>query len=369
MGSVHCPRLLAVSILASVAATAEAALLNPTDFASLGSLSLTANSTPYTLNTTTGQAPTISGNGVTYTGVISNGVAVFDFDRVSIATAATLRDVATFDSLPVAILSRSSVIVGGSIDVSAHSFFGGPGASFAGFGQNGGLMTTSQGIYSAGGGGGSLGGVGGMGADALADNGTRVAGGLGGATYGDLAVKLQGGSQGAPGGFGPGSMSGGGGGGAIELGAVGLLSVSGSVVSRGGDAFVPGAGGGAGGGIFLHSSSVSLSGTLDVSGGAGAAGVAQPSTISYMGGGGGGGGRILVLSDQGLPIPGSVLIGGGGGATSYPNANPAGQDGSAGVFQFAPLASVPEPSSISLLAAALAALSIGKRWRRVRRFG
>src|SRR5208337_2143176 len=95
----------------------------------------------------------------------------------------------------------------------------------------------------------------------------------GGRAYADLLGQLQGGSGGGIGSNSPG----GGGGGAIELGAVGNISVKGSVLANGGCAIsggldTGGGGGGAGGGILLHGEGVTLSGLLSAIGGSGGSG-------------------------------------------------------------------------------------------------
>jgi hypothetical protein len=105
-------------------------------------------------------------------------------------------------------------------------------------------------------------------------------GGQGGSSYGDSAASLQGGSGGGSYGTHGGMGYGGGGGGAIEIGAIGRISVGGSI-SANGSSGSEGGGGGSGGGIFLHGNSVTLSssGVLSAQGGNG----------SDVGGGGGGG--------------------------------------------------------------------------------
>ena len=56
--------------------------LDPGAFASLGTLNITGGS--YTFNTTTDQLLDCSGN-VLFTGVTSNGIAVFDFSQITIS--------------------------------------------------------------------------------------------------------------------------------------------------------------------------------------------------------------------------------------------------------------------------------------------
>ena len=64
-------------------------------------------------------------------------------------------------------------------------------------------------------------------------------GGRGGSSYGDLAVSLQGGSGGGSYSSRAGFPPGGGGGGAIEIGAIGGISVGGSILANGGSGSGP----------------------------------------------------------------------------------------------------------------------------------
>ena len=115
-------------------------------------------------------------------------------------------------------------------------------------------------------------------------------GGKGGDSYGNLAVLLQGGSGGGSYGSRAGLESGGGGGGAIEIGAIGRITVGGSILANGYSP-VNVAGGGSGGGIFLHGDSVTLSGSSLLS--------AQGGNGGSFGASGGGGGRVLIEYGQG----------------------------------------------------------------------
>ena len=143
-------------------------------------------------------------------------------------------------------------------------------------------------------------GGGGAGSGGSGGSGGSFGGGRG--AYGDLSLKLQGGSGG--GGGGNDSGAGGGGGGAVEIGAVGALNIVGMVRANGGaggNGFIAGGGGGAGGGILVYAPAVSLSGTLTATGGAGGAGVAQ-----HLNGGSGGGGRVLILTADGTLESGTL---------------------------------------------------------------
>src|SRR5215831_14045096 len=60
--------------------------LAPCDFTSLGNLNLLSGS--YTINTS--GTPTLTGPGTNFTGVVSGGIAVFDFDSVNIGAGVTI---------------------------------------------------------------------------------------------------------------------------------------------------------------------------------------------------------------------------------------------------------------------------------------
>lgn len=308
-------------------------LLDPTAFTSLGTLSTTASDN-YTLNTDT---QTLTGTGVNVTGVLSNNVAVFDFDSVSIAAGSTITATGSY---PVAILSRGTFTVEGTINGNGATPSAGSESAVAGGpgGYGGGQFTTAQGAglgpggggavsggvagTNYGGGGGGFGGAGGQGGDS---------GGAGGTTYGNLLNQLQGGSGGASGTTPSGTSlatTGGGGGGAMEFVAVTSITVdSGGVIEAnggyGGAAGSGSSGGGSGGGILMKAPTVTNDGTVSVDGGLGPGG-------GCCGGGGGGGGGILdVLYSQSQTGTGSYLANGGTGGTS--GTGTAGQPGSSGI--------------------------------------
>ena len=98
--------------------------------------------------------------------------------------------------------------------------------------------------------------------------------------------------------------NGGGGGGAIEIGAVGTVTIEGSlgIYAAGGSGQQridilggtgPGGGGGSGGAIFIHGNTVVISSYLVAIGGDGG-----PGNFNNDGGGGGGG-RVLILYGPG----------------------------------------------------------------------
>ena len=210
--------VLAVGLWLGAAGRAQADPLNPLDFASLGAFPTAPGG--YTINT--GGTPTLTGpGGTTLTGVVSHGIAVFDFDAINVTSGETFTGTG---SLPLALLSRTNATIAGTIDGSASPLTGGgPGGGGGGFvfpkpgggisgspgggpgGGGPGTISTvpilgGTGSFSVigGGGGGGFGGPGGAGAIGPAGpSGPGPSpGGPGGAPYGDLARQLQGGSGG-----------------------------------------------------------------------------------------------------------------------------------------------------------------------------
>jgi hypothetical protein len=135
-------------------------------------------------------------------------------------------------------------------------------------------------------------------------------------------------------------------GGAVEIGALGTLNVTGIVKANAADALSgnPGAGGASGGGILLDANSVNLSGTLEALGGHGAG--SMVGFPPHLPGGDGGGGRIAVVYD---PATGSYL-------------NTANIELGNGNF----LLAVPEPHPFSLMAIFLVVGCGGALWRKAR---
>lgn len=252
-------------------------------------------SNPYNANTST---MTITGLGVNVHGTSVGGVAVFKFHTITIPNGATIT---ATGSRPFELVATGALVLGGVIEangVSATEFTAGPNAGGAGGGA-GGVDTSSNGKGPGGGkhassgdNGGGGGGFGGVGARGGVE--TVGTGGAGGAAYGDLNVRLQGGSGGSgatriDSGL---KVGGGGGGGAIGLfGASVTMQPTSVIVSAGGDGASGGcgaSGGGSGGGLIIHGNSVVLDGTIVAAGGSGGKGGACGD------GGGGAGGRVAV---------------------------------------------------------------------------
>ena len=347
--------MLAVAVAMTVAVggpTARGGPLNPLDFTSLGAFPSAVGT--YLINTTGTPKLTGPGGTVLATGVVSDGVAVFDFDSISVVSGESITGTG---SLPVALLSRGAIAVNGVINVSGGPAFApGSGAVSSGGGQGGydsyypGYPYDHLELFggSGGGGGGGFGGAGKSVSFALPPYIPPLfaSGGAGGSGYGSLLVQLQGGGSGGSG-FIPGIPAyGGGGGGAIELGAIGNISVSGLILANGVYGSGYGAGGGGGGSILLHGDGVTLTGLLAAGGGSGGLGGGISigmASITVGGGGGGGGGRVVI--DPGscgfADIGGKINVSGGAGSSSN-------NGGTAGVLMI-----VPEPASIVLLALAV----------------
>ena len=207
-----------------------------------------------------------------------------------------------------------------------------------------------------GGGGGGFGGVGGAGST-----------GAGGASYGDLLSLLEAGSDGGDSdGLGAGI-----GGGAIEIGTIGLLDVSGLSIAADGSGgtvvALDGTGGGSGGAVFLHGFDVRMneSTQIRVRGGDGGDALSQPFGLD-QGGGGGGGGRIAVLfNTHGMFTQGGAQLAASGGAGGAADPSVPSEPGSGGdvAIADAPAIGVPEPSASLLGIGALASLA----WRAAKR--
>jgi hypothetical protein len=225
---------------------------------------------------------------------------VFNFTSVNIPVGITVAFTRNASNTPVTILAGGNILIAGTLDVSGAPGHDGIAAltsavPTAGVGGAGGFNggNGSIGIAAAG----PSGDAGGMGLGP----GGGIAGGCGGsfgtlgacggtATYGTPPLLPLIGGSGGGGvnlGFGGTAPGGGGGGGAILVASSGTLTLTGSIVSRGGAGGngVSGAGGGSGGAVRLVATTITGNGRVDVTGGGG-----------VNGGRGGGLGRIRVES-------------------------------------------------------------------------
>jgi hypothetical protein len=335
-----------LTLLPGRSRTAEAGPLNPDDFPSLGAFPTASG--PFTYDT---HLLTITGPGIMtpLQGTLSaSGVAVFDFDSINL-TANQNFNIPIFSSqiFPVAFLSRGDITINGTLDARPPQpqiyAPGGPGGypegGGPGGGGGGGIDTQTFNAVS-GGGGGGFGGTGGNGnlvlSQSLQPPYTIITGGggLGGKIYSNLATTLQGGSGGGSWSYRNSTNHGGGGGGAIELGAKGAITVGGSILANGGQAQL-GAGGGAGGGIYLHGDSVTLLSTALLSAAGGGGGGFVGSAPAF--GGGGGGGEVYIDSGLGgfTDNGGYINVSGGISYSVY---------GSYGIIAI----DVPEPPSLMM---------------------
>ncbi|MFH1467356.1 MAG: MopE-related protein [Pseudomonadota bacterium] len=178
--------------------------------------------------------------------------------------------------------------------------------------------------YFAGSGGGGYGGAGGLGGY---DSGIDVPG-AGGATYGDASSESV---LAGSGGGGMDSARGGAGGGALTVYA-GSITVDGTLRVTGGAGVMDtdpysyrASGGGSGGGLLLVGDILVIGGLLDASGGDGGS---LPTSAASDGGGGGGGGRIKLFYGTSLSFTGTYdVTGGAGGCCGAVAYGEAGADG------------------------------------------
>jgi hypothetical protein len=220
------------------------------------------------------------------------------FHATTVSVSGTLRFTRNAANTPITILATGNVMISGTIDVSApfptalcgsttalgsNAGPGGPGGFDGGAGATGLVSTVGGAGLGPGGGaadGGTSGGGGGAGFVVPGNNGGGGTPGTGGPAYGTSSlVPLIGGSGGGGGGavLGATGCGGGGGGGAIVIASSGTISFSGfgnirATGAAGGNVnlFNLGmGGGGSGGSIRLVASTITGSGTIQITGGGG----------------------------------------------------------------------------------------------------
>ncbi len=197
---------------------------------------------------------------------------------------------------PLVLMAGTAITVSSDVDASGDGTTGsGPGAPFGSCGAFGGNQQSAN-SDGDGGGGGAGGSFMTQGGDAGDGNGNRNGGNAPAADATDPTI-LRGGCVGQDGANGRGGGGGANGGG----------------------------GGGAGGAIYLLAPSVTVSGTIDVSGGGGRGG--QANGKGGAGGGGAGTGGMILIDSAAVDI-GGVLIANGGGAGQGADGNTNGGTGS-----------------------------------------
>jgi outer membrane autotransporter protein len=306
-----------IVITALFAALPAQAQLDPTNFTSLGTLTVSSGDT-VAINTSTGVI-TINGSpaftsSVTQSQTSAASIRVFTFANINIASGATIT---VTGSEPLALLSQGTASVLSDINVSgqagngtngvttpgngvAGGGNGGAGASVTGvaasngvstFGSNGGTAVQSPdpafgGQDGAGGGNGGPGGAGGSTAGAATGVSpkTTLVGGGGGSGGPFVNTTLTGPEPGAGGGAG---------GGAVEIIATGAVTVN-NLISNGGagggvqpvNSGLQYGGGGAGGSFLVGGSSLTVNGAINANGGA---------AVNGTDAGSGGGGAVSLL--------------------------------------------------------------------------
>ncbi|MGE5757003.1 MAG: hypothetical protein ACM35G_15035 [Planctomycetaceae bacterium] len=100
---------VAFGLLFGAAGRAGAGPLDPNAFTSLGAFPGATGT--YTVDTS--GTPTLSGPGGTFTGAVSNGVAVFDFDAINVVSGQTINGTGP---MPAALLSHDAITVSGMIN-------------------------------------------------------------------------------------------------------------------------------------------------------------------------------------------------------------------------------------------------------------
>jgi hypothetical protein len=329
-------------------------LFNPADYSTLaasltltgGTLRIDTKDGIYTNPTLVTVVGTVTN---TYKGVVASNqsgqvaMSIFTFGSISITSSVSC---VVTGNLGVVLASRSDILISATVSVSGVDGTAANGPGIGGPGAEGGVRATSWisnppgSNHGKGGAGGNPGAAGvGWGAGIGSGGSTAQGGSYGGrggqvssgGVYGDdIVTNLYGGSGG--GGSTHSSSSywygGGGGGGAIELAALGRLSVRGTIRANGGAGVASayaGAGGASGGGIILAAAQVTFDGSPAVEAKGGYA------SATYAAAGSGGGGRIVFHS--GNDLAGQVVslsnwVSVAGGAVGV------GQAGAKGTFRF-----------------------------------
>jgi hypothetical protein len=235
-------------------------------------------------------------------------------------------------SRPLVVIASGNIELRGVIDAGAHGLVSGPGGAAAGLGQGAGQSGVHVDDFLDPGGGGAghatEGARGGHGCEAGCADVAVATGGPGGPAYGDPIVSV---------------LTGGSGGG---LGAAG-----------GSLACPPGVGGAGGGAVQLYAVgtiTVAASGGISVGGAGGAGGFAVG--CSDSGGGGGGSGGVVYLQARAIELAGVLAANGGGGGSDGGSSaeGVAGADGALGAVP-APGGVPPDGASVGGAGAAGAA--------------
>ena len=268
-------------------------------------------------------------------------VVILAFDAFAISGGATLQ---LTGNRPVILAVYGDATIGGTVDASASGVTPGAGGNVSCAAGNGapgddGVIGSGTGGPGGGGGGGGAFGLA-SGAGGTTDDNQVSKGGVSRPAEGSAAlVPLRGGCPGGRGGQGrdASTASGGAGGGAVQISAVGTLSVTGVVAAAGGRGINGGrgnggGGGGSGGALLLEAANLTLSTTswFSANGGGGAGG--NPYT-NDNGGDGADGGKTTTAQANGGSGDNSSGAGGRGGAqagAAQNGANATGPYGSRG---------------------------------------
>ncbi len=220
---------------------------------------------------------------------------VFNFTTINIPAGVTVRFTRNAANTPVTLLASGNVTIAGTIDVGGspggagmqgvtsvvnNAGAGGPGGFDGGDGADGITSTTGGSGLGPGGGGGGAGSCGGGGGGFAGSGVMAPCGTPGGGAYGTpTLLPLVGGSGGGGGGapFGHTGSGGGGGGGDFLIASSGTITLTGTLLARGGNGATsagcctPGSGGGgSGGAIRLVATTITGSGgSINVAGGSG----------------------------------------------------------------------------------------------------